>query len=86
MLFRSTGLPPRHALIVNGALMVNPFAIGDGIEAGGERLPAALTTLVGWGYTADSGFQLTAGAGPVLYVEGGPAVGLDVQVGVGWAL
>ncbi|MDP2305735.1 MAG: hypothetical protein Q8P18_06880 [Pseudomonadota bacterium] len=77
-------LPPRHALLVTGQVLVNPLAIGDGVASHADVLASAIGTPLGYGYTADSGFQFIVRAGPFYYLDNGFAVGANLHLGVGW--
>jgi hypothetical protein len=77
--------PPRHALLAAGHLMMNPTLSPPTLSSGGDRLAAYVGIYSGYGFLADSGFQAQLLLGAFLYEDGGPAVGPDALLGIGWA-
>ena len=84
LLGTATDRPPRHSLLVSGALMVNPTPPFS-LRSGGERLGGYLGVYGGYAYTGEAGFIVRAELGALLYAETGFAMGPNAVLSVGWA-
>ncbi len=76
---------PRHALLVEGRVMVNPTLGELRIWGnGGEIIGSGIFLHGGYGFHADSGFMVRPRAGLLIYGDRSLAVAPSLTVSVGW--
>jgi hypothetical protein len=77
--------PPRHALLVDGRLMVNPTLGRFQLTGGGETIGAAAFLHSGYAFQGDNGFLFRARVGALFYEDDGFAAGPNFTVAAGWS-
>lgn len=75
---------PRHSILVDGQVTVNPVLRPLRIYGGGETIGAAVFLDGGYAFIADSGFTVRAQVGAILYEDNGFAGAPNFKGSIGW--